>query len=100
MIDTLAAALAAIDIEACNIARGHAGFQVSVRRRTDGWEIYHGADLAETIARAVRQGPQSPVIDGTARQLVGTPAPVNSAPEWPSLPTPEGVQLAFNSADW
>lgn len=32
--------------------------------------------------------------------IVGTPAPVNPASEWPSLPTPEGVQLVFNSADW
>jgi hypothetical protein len=46
-------------IQACNITRSGKGFQVSVRRDTDGWEVYNGSDIGETIARAVMAGPQN-----------------------------------------
>lgn len=47
-------------VAAVNIGKGRLGYQVSVRRDTDGWEVYYGDDLGNTIARAVMAGPQSP----------------------------------------
>lgn len=55
-------------IAAMTIGRSGDGYQVSVRRDTDGWEVFTGADIADTIARAVMAGPQT------------SPAPVGNPP--------------------
>ena len=59
-------------LAACNIGNaGSRGFQVSVRRPGgDGWEVYYGTDLADTIERAVNAGPQSPDTDDDWSHLV------------------------------
>lgn len=59
-METLSRALESGLVAACNIGRsGRGGFQVSVRREWgDGWEVYYGEDLAETVDRAINAGPQ------------------------------------------
>lgn len=90
-------ALDRVVIEAITIVRRDGGgYQVSVRRDTDGWEVYFGNDLGDTIARAVMLGPQSPP------QPVGTLAPWQEEPLTPlpyyvSNAVDDGVPYAFNS---
>ena len=67
-------------IAALNITRSSQGYMVSVRRFREGWEVYYGGELSDTIARAVMAGPQNPVV---------TPQPL--------APWQEGVAYAFNS---
>ena len=67
----LAAALYEENVQACNIGHSGRGFQVSILRRNGtGWEIYYGADLGETVERAVTHGPQYLVEDDDFGGLV------------------------------
>jgi len=67
-------------IKSLTVGKGSRGYSVSVRRDTDGFETFYGHDLAETIARAVMDGPQMPVKKVE-----------------PLAPWQEGVAYAFNS---
>lgn len=65
-MDLPALADALTEIQACNITAPRAGgFQVSILRRSDsqGWQVYSGSDLAETLARAVEHGPYTEAVD-------------------------------------
>ncbi len=65
-MEALTRALDTNEIAACTIgSSGRSRFMVSVRRaRVDGWEVYYGDDLEETIERAIAAGPQSEDLTG------------------------------------
>jgi|SRR5215217_352387 len=82
-------------IAALSVGRSSRGYQVSVRRNTDGWEVYYGTDLADAIARAVMGGPQNPVTKPV--ELAPWQEPVNLASLFDNINTDNGVQYAFDS---
>lgn len=110
-LDYLELALDSGVIQACNIGRCKAGYQVSVRRDTDGWEVYYGSTIGQTIARAVMAGPQSeppPVglpVGGWVRAEDNVhagpegPLTVDQLKDWPigGPPHDNGFEWAFNS---
>lgn len=97
----LETALETRELDACNMTRSGSGFQVSVRRKgSEGWSVFFGDRLADTLIRAIENGPQRPEGDDMTLDEA-----MKDHPGWPVAPEPTvgksaTAELVYQTGWW